>query len=104
MSYLLRILPTADADVDAAAAYIAHDNLDAALRFYDAVDTTYRQLRQHPKRSPIYEIDPRLTDIRKRAVTGFSNYLMFYRIDDQVVEIIRVLHGARDIPAVLFEK
>ena len=53
MSYSLRILPAADADVDAGAAYIARDNLEAALHFYDAIDTTYRQLLGHPKRWPI---------------------------------------------------
>jgi toxin ParE1/3/4 len=102
MSRALRILPAADADVDAAAAYIAQDNLDAALRFYDAVDQTYRQLRDYPKRWPRYEIDhPRLAGLRKHVVTGFRNYLVFYRFDDRDVEVIRVLHGARDIPAML---
>jgi hypothetical protein len=33
--------------------------------------------------------------------SGFTTYLIFYRADCGVVEIIRVLHGARDIPAAL---
>lgn len=104
MNYSLRILPAADADVDGAADYIAQDNLDAALRFYDAVSRTYRQLRDHPTRWPMYGLDhPRLVNIRKRHIAGFAKYLVFYRIEDSVVEIIRVLHGARDIPAVLVE-
>lgn len=104
MSYRLRILPAADADVDDAALIIARDNLPAALRFYDAVDKTYRQIRDHPNRWARYELDePRLASLRKRAVTGFRNYLIFYRVDADMVEIIRVLHGARDIPAALDE-
>jgi toxin ParE1/3/4 len=104
MKYRLRILPAADVDVDDAALFIAEDNLSAALRFYDAVDKTYRQIRDHPRRSPHYNLDhPRLADLRKCAVSGFRNYLVFYRIDAEEVEIIRVLHGARDIPSVLSE-
>jgi len=100
----LPILPAADADVDQTAEFIALDNLDAALRFYDAVDKTYRQLIEHPDRWPLYWLDhPRLADIRKRAVVGFRNHLVFYRIDADVVEIIRVLHGARDIHSILGE-
>jgi len=34
--------------------------------------------------------------IRFRTISGFSNYLIFYRQVDTVLEIIRVLHGARD--------
>ena len=103
MTYGLRILPAAD--VDAAAAFIARDNLDAALRFYDAVDRTYRQIRDHPQRCPRYDLDHlRLRGLRKCSVTGFRNYLVFYHIDADMVEVIRVLHGARDTPSVLAER
>jgi len=105
MNYRLRIYPSADADVDDAARFIAQDNLTAALRFYDAVDQTYRQIREHPTRWPRYELDhPRLANLRKRSVLGFRNYLVFYQIDVNIVEIIRVLHGARDIPTLFDDK
>jgi toxin ParE1/3/4 len=102
MNYGLRILPAADADVDEAGLFIAQNNLDTALRFYDAIDQTFREIRDHPTRWPRYELDhPRLSELRKRSVLGFDDYLVFYRIDADMVEIIRVLHGARDIPTVL---
>jgi plasmid stabilization system protein ParE len=41
MKYELLIRPLADADVDGIALFIAQDNLEAALRFYEAVDVTY---------------------------------------------------------------
>lgn len=104
MKYRLRILPAADADVDAAALYIAQDNLEAAMRFYDAVDQTYQELSAYPERWPSYKLEhPRLAHLRKRAVAGFRNYLVFYHLDHEMVEIIRVLHGARDLPAILQE-
>jgi plasmid stabilization system protein ParE len=37
MNNRLSIFPAAEADVDAAAQFIARDNLAAALRFYDCV-------------------------------------------------------------------
>jgi len=100
MTYRLRILPSAEHDVDESARYIAQDSLEAALRFYDAVDETYRQLRLHPLRWPLYELPrPRLTELRKCSVKGFASYLIFYHVvEESVVEILRVLHGARDIP------
>jgi len=105
MRYRLRIYPAAEADVDDAALFIARDSLDVALRFYDSVEQTYRQIREHPLRWPRYEMDhPKLANLRKRAIVGFRKYLVFYRIDGGSVEIIRVLHGARDIPSVMAEQ
>lgn len=37
--------------------------------------------------------------IRRRA---YHNYLIFYRVKEELIEIIRVLHGARDYEAILF--
>jgi toxin ParE1/3/4 len=105
MKYRLRIYPAADADVDEAAHHIARDSLDAALRFYDAADETYRQIRDHPNRWPRFELDhPKLANLLKRAIVGFRNYLAFYQVHGEFVDIIRVLHGARDIPSILLDE
>jgi toxin ParE1/3/4 len=104
MKYKLRILPAAEVDVDEAAIFIARNNLTAALKFYDAVDQTFRQIREHPNRWPRYELEhPDLANLHKRSIPKFDNYLIFYRIVTDVVEIIRVLHGARDIPSTLVD-
>ena len=39
------------------------------------------------------------TGIRRRP---YRSYLIFYRIVDQTVEILHVVHGARDYEAILF--
>jgi toxin ParE1/3/4 len=102
MNNRLSIFPAAEADVDAAAQFIARDNLAAALRFYDCVDLTYWQIRDHPTRWPRYELnETRLANLRKRSVVKFPNYLVFYRLGERTIEVIRVLHGARDIGAIL---
>jgi toxin ParE1/3/4 len=36
-------------------------------------------------------------------VRGFERHLVFYRERDDGIEIVRVLHGARDIPSVMDE-
>ncbi len=103
MTFGLRILPAADDDVDDLAGFIARDSVEQAMRFYDSVAETYTMILEAPKRWPVYGFThPRLKDLRKRSVLGFTNHLVFYRIDADMVEIVRVLHGARDIPA-LFE-
>jgi len=33
-----------------------------------------------------------------------SNYLTFYRVDNDRVSIVRILHGAMDYAALLFEE
>jgi toxin ParE1/3/4 len=105
MKYRLRILPAADADVDDAALFIAQDNLDAALRFYDAIEETYSKIRDHPSRWSVYELNaPRLAGLRKCTVARHRNYLVFYLVDANLVKILRVLHGARDIPAIFDKK
>ena len=73
------------------------------MRFYDSVAETYTMILKAPKRWPVYGFThPHLNNLRKRSVLGFPNHLVFYRIDADMVEIVRVLHGAHDIPA-LFE-
>src|SRR5436309_3849221 len=104
MNLALRILPAADQDIDDAALYFARDNIELGLRFYDAVDATLRKIHKHPNRHPRYEFShPRLQNVRKRSVIGFPKYLVFYHVTSNAVEVIRVLHGARDIPSVLVD-
>ena len=47
--------------------------------------------------------DPKLADLRSLPVTGFTNYLIFYRTTTTEVQVLRVIHGARDLPTALSE-
>jgi toxin ParE1/3/4 len=42
-----------------------------------------------------------LGNVRMLPIAGFADYLIFTRYDGDTVEVLRVLHGARDILAVL---
>ncbi len=48
--------------------------------------------------------NPRLHGLRIWRVEGFENHLIFYRPADDGIEIVRVLHGARDIDRIFAEE
>ncbi len=101
---MVRVLPRADADLDAAAEYYANEaGVAVALRFLRAVERAYEFLASRPKAgSPGQYHSRKLEGIRRWPVPEFENYLVFYRMAGGSVEIVRVLHGARDIES-LFE-
>jgi len=79
-------------------AYIAKDNPEAADRVVEAARRMCNILAEHPdlgqrRQFPAME----LAGIRSFVVTDFPNYILFYRVAPGGVEIVRVLHGARDI-------
>ena len=98
-----RVLPAADRDLDDQAAHLAAEaSLETALRFYDAASFTFGKIAQMPGMGePWKSANPRLAGLRVHRVEGFTKHLIFYRPADDGVEIIRVLHGARDIDSVL---
>lgn len=86
------------------ATYIAVDNLDASDRFLAAAEETFKQLAKMPQIGKLIQFsNPSLAGIRQQAIKGFKNYLVFYRFTDSGVEVLRVIHGARDIPEILDE-
>jgi toxin ParE1/3/4 len=99
------ILPAADRDLDDQAGYLAREaSLDVALRFYDAARTTFEHLARMPNMGERRETaNPRLANMRVWRIEGFENHLVFYCPVEDGVEIIRILHGARDIAAILEE-
>jgi len=42
-----------------------------------------------------------LHGIRRMPITGFPRHLIFYRVEEDEVEILRVIHGARDLESLL---
>ncbi|TAJ16180.1 MAG: type II toxin-antitoxin system RelE/ParE family toxin [Planctomycetota bacterium] len=95
----LRIRPQADRDTDQAADFYAREaDIDVALRFLAAVDQAYQRLVEHPHvGTPVKAFEPRLAELRFWPVPGFESYLVFYVPSPGVVEVVRVLHGARDL-------
>jgi toxin ParE1/3/4 len=98
----LALKPQADRDINTQFEYIAKDNLEAGIRFYEATFRTFEVLLSNPHIGPARDFEnPHLKNIRIWLVKEFEKYLIFYRATDEVVEILRVLHSARDIDCIL---
>lgn len=96
------IRPRARLDVIELAVFIGRDSTLAAHRFLDAAEATFQFLAESPGSGAVYPTNnERLRGLRVFRVQGFPNHLAFYLEHDQEVEVVRVLHGARDLNAVL---
>ena len=94
----LDIRAEADADIDDIARFIATDDLEAGKRFYDAVAHDLLQLADNPRMGARRRAgDPALRDLRSWPVSGYRNYLIFYLAGDPGIDVLRVMHGARDV-------
>jgi len=94
----------ADADVTEAIDYYLSEAPKAALRFVDALENAYRHIRRHPgSGSPRYAHELNLPGLRSWPFKRFP-YLVFYREVPEHIEVWRVLHGQRNIPAWLHEE
>jgi toxin ParE1/3/4 len=79
---------------------IAGSNPSAAGRFTQAVRTTEELLLSSPGIGTSRDYDnPALTGTRWHSVRGFRKCLVFYIPRSDGIEIVRVLHGARDLEA-----
>lgn len=104
MNRELVVSPQASHDEDEISLCLAQNAGEAtALRFLDALRDTYQQLTTMPGMGARVRglRGSRLQDLRRWQVQGFTTYLVFYRADDEFVHVVRVLHGSRDILAIL---
>lgn len=90
------IAPAAENDLALVFDYIAERNPDAADRVMDALVEAFDRLADHPK------LGHRRSDLTDRPVRFWSvrDYLIIYR-GERKVEVLRVLHGRRDVAAEL---
>jgi toxin ParE1/3/4 len=94
--------PRARQDIVQNALYLANENPDVARRFLDAVEETVAMIAAMPEMgAPRTYRHTALKDLRSIPVHGFDKHLVFYRPLDPGIEIVRVLHGARDLAAIL---
>lgn len=87
-------------DVDGHYAYLlANAGLPAAERFLQALTVSYRLLVAMPRMAQRYGFRSQsLSTLRRWPVSGFENWLILYRPRRRGIVLLRVLHGARDIP------
>ncbi len=93
-----RELANRDID-DAIAYYLSESTEQAALGFIDALEQTYTHISRHPATgSPRYAHELNLPGLRFWPLVHYQ-YLVFYTERPQHIDVWRVLHGQRDIPA-----
>lgn len=73
-----------------------------AARFLEAVESAVRVLAARPRIGRAFGFTGRISSrFRQWPVPGFENWLIFYIPYRNRVDILRVLHGARDLAAIL---
>jgi len=90
----MRIIKTSNAtdDLDRIVAYIARDNLRAALQWLEDLERLIALLAEQPQLGEGVKTKE-FGKVRRR---GFGNYLIYFRATADELQILSVLHAARD--------
>ena len=84
------------------ATYIADGNIDVSDNFLLAAEKTFVRLGNFPRLGKSSKFtNPDLANIRQKAIKGSENYLIFYQLVEEGIEIVRVIHGSRNIENIL---
>lgn len=79
--------------------YLGEGAEQAALKFIDALEQALQHIGRHPAiGAPRFAHELDLPGLRCWQVKGYP-HLVFYVERDDHVDVWRVLHGSRDIPA-----
>jgi toxin ParE1/3/4 len=88
----------AERDLVAIANSLDAENPALAVRFLDAAEETFGFLADHPGAGGVCDFrDGRAAGARVWTIKGFRNHLVFYRPSAGGIDILRVVHGARDL-------
>jgi toxin ParE1/3/4 len=92
----------AEADVTEQVEFIARERPAAARRYLIALEAAFKRLARFPEvGAGCHFKRPELTGIRHWPVPGFSVFLVLYRVTEDAVEVLSVVHASRDVEAVL---
>ena len=95
-----RLTPDAAEDLDDIWWFIATDNPEAADRVEGTILTACESLSKFPLQG---RVRPDLTKLPVRfwTVPKYPNYIVVYRPETQPLQIVRVLHGKRNVKRIL---
>lgn len=95
---IVRLTPAAKTDLEAIGDWIAQDSPRRAETFVAELRDACLTLAELPEG---FALVPRYESagIRRRI---YGNYLIFYRIVAREIQVLHILHGARDYEAILF--
>lgn len=102
--YKIHYLPLALEDLKSIVRYISHD-LEApqtAKKLLSKIDREAKKTAANPLRCPVYISAGKLK--YEYRVLHINSYSIFYAIENEKIEIHRILHARRNIQQVLTEK
>lgn len=88
----------AEQDLEGIADGIARDNPERARSFVADLVRACKAIGGEPRSHPL--VDGRRDPTLRRRIRG--NYLIFFEIGSKEVEILHVIHGARDYAQIVF--
>lgn len=89
----------AEADLQQIWEFIADDNVDSADRLIEQIHAKAQMLAESPG------VGRRREDLLPFLRSyPLGNYVIFYRIVDDGIDVIRILHGARNIDRIFGKK
>ena len=97
--YAIRLLRAAEEDLRGIITYIALDNPSAAAALADKIENRLSRLSSYPLLGKIPDEDE-LADMGYRFLV-VQNYLIFYTIEERVIWVHRIIHGARNYAPLL---
>lgn len=80
--------------------YLDRAGAQVAWRFQAALDNSLRKISNQPDLGqPRHFRNPKLQQLRSYQVERpFHKLLMFYRVTADTLQLVRLMHGARDLP------
>ena len=78
--------------------YAAQSGRNLETRWEQAITSALLRLVRNAKVGALCNFrNGELRNVRRAAIHGFSKHLIFYKIDENEIFILLVLHGARDL-------
>ena len=97
--YNVKIFPTAQSDLKDIVDYLNTLSSEAALRYYDLIVERIGTLQVMPERCPLAR-DAQLR-LRGYRLLFVKNYIVFFVVNGNIVEIRRILYAKRQYEELL---
>ena len=100
----IEILPRAKDDIIRQFEYyvVEHDAPRVAIRFREAVKETLSRLNVRPRIGA--QLRCSIPGVRCWPVTGFPAIRIYYLLLGDIIRVVRILHGKRDVRRILTEE
>ena len=95
----LKLFPVAEEDLENIIDYISEDSIAGAEKILSKIENTINKLLEFPLMGKSFK-EVKLPYKGYRYVIA-DDYLIFYKIESNSINIYRIIHGARDYRALL---